>query len=228
MTNVDYSSNANQRTPCVLVLDVSGSMETLGSSGKTRIQALNEGVAMLERSLREDDTAISRVQLAIVSVGGPANDADVMMDWTDAVNFKAFPLRTGGSTPLGKGVQVALQLIEEAKENFRDAGINYTRPWMMIISDGEPTDDRNLWTSAARESREAEAAKKVEVFCIGVEGANLSVLGELGAKPALMLDGLKFKELFLWLSSSLSAASRSRPGDTLQLADTGVWRNVRM
>jgi len=228
MSDVDYSSNANQRTPCLPVLDVSGSMETVGPSGKTRIQALNEGLALLEKSLKEDDMAISRVQLAIVSVGGPNNDADVMMDWTDVVNFKAFPLRTGGSTPLGKGVQVGLQLIEEAKDNLRDAGINYTRPWMMIISDGEPTDDKAVWASAARESRAAEATKKVEVFCIGVEGANLSILGELGTKPALMLEGIKFKELFVWLSNSLSAASRSRPGDTLALADTGVWRNVRM
>ena len=66
MTTVDYSGNPNQRTPCVLVLDASGSMDTQGSNGKTRIEALNEGVRVLEKSLRADDTAITRVQLAIV------------------------------------------------------------------------------------------------------------------------------------------------------------------
>ena len=228
MSTVDYSSNPNQRTPCVLILDASGSMETVGPSGKTRIQALNEGIKVLEQSLREDDTALTRVQLAIITVGGPANDADIMMDWTDASNFIAFPLRSGGTTPLGKGVQLGLSLIEQGKQNLKASGISYTRPWMMIISDGEPTDDKTLWANAAKECKAAEASKKVEIFSIGVEGANLAQLGELGVKPPLMLDGIKFRELFVWLSSSLSAASRSRPGDSLQLPSTDVWRNVGM
>lgn len=118
MNSVDYSANPNQRTPCVLVLDASGSMDTVGPSGKTRIQALNEGIQALEKSLKEDDTALTRVQLAIVSVGGPANDADIMMDWTDAMNFQSFPLSTGGATPLGKGIQVALALIEHCAKSF--------------------------------------------------------------------------------------------------------------
>lgn len=228
MNSVDYSSNPNQRTPCVLVLDASGSMDAVGPSGKTRIQALNEGIQALEKSLKEDDTALTRVQMAIVSVGGPADDADIMMDWTDVMNFQSFPLRTGGTTPLGKGIQVGLALIEQGKQNLKHAGISYTRPWMMVISDGDPTDDQSVWAAAAQECKAAELAKKVEVFCIGVEGANLHTLGELSVKPPLMLDGVKFRELFVWLSSSLSAASRSRPGDSLQLPSTDVWRNVGM
>lgn len=227
MSTVDYSS-PNQRTPCVLILDASGSMNSVGPSGKTKIQALNEGIKALEKALREDDMALTRVQLAIVSVGGPANDADIMMDWTDAINFQAFPLTTGGATPLGKGLQLGLDLIEQGKQNLRSAGISYTRPWMMVITDGDPTDDRTFWLNAARECKAAEAAKKVEVFCIGVEGANLQTLSDLSSKPPLMLDGVKFRELFVWLSSSLSAASRSRPGDTMQLPSTDVWRNVGM
>ena len=226
MPTVDYNGNPNQRTPCVLVLDASGSMETMGSSGKSRIQALNEGVRVLEQALREDDAAFTRVQLAIVSVGGPANEAEVMMDWTDVENFQAFPLRSGGTTPLGKGLQLGLDLVEEGKQNLKAAGISYTRPWMMVITDGDPTDDSILWATAAKACKSAEAAKRVEIFCIGVEGANLQTLSEISTKPPLMLDGIKFRELFIWLSSSLSAASRSRPGDNLTLPSTDVWRNV--
>jgi uncharacterized protein YegL len=226
MNAVDYSSNPNQRTPCLLVLDASGSMDTIGASGKSRIQALNEGIKALEKSLRDDDTALTRVQLAIVSVGGPTNDAEIMMDWTDANNFQAFPLTTGGATPLGKGIDLALGMIEDGKLQLKQAGISYTRPWMMVISDGEPTDDRSAWNTATQLCKAAEIDKKVEVFCIGVEGANLKTLGELCLKPPLMLDGVKFKELFVWLSSSLSAASRSRPGASLELPSTDVWRNV--
>jgi len=48
MHTVDYTSNPNQRTPCLLILDASGSMDTVGASGKSRIQALNEGIKALE------------------------------------------------------------------------------------------------------------------------------------------------------------------------------------
>ena len=40
MTEVDYIRNPTQRTPCVLVLDASHSMQAMGPSGKTSIAAL--------------------------------------------------------------------------------------------------------------------------------------------------------------------------------------------
>ena len=228
MDQVDFSANPNQRTPCVLVLDASSSMETQGPSGKTRIQALNDGLKVLEKHLREDDTAITRVQLAIVSVGGLNNDAEIMMDWTDAINFSAFPLKTGGATPLGRGIQIALDLIEECKSEMNSVGISYTRPWLMVISDGMPTDGPAQWTEAAKECQEAEERRKAEIFAIGVEGASMDILDQISTKPPLMLDGVKFNELFVWLSASLSVASHSRPGDDLQLPSTDPWRNVKV
>jgi uncharacterized protein YegL len=223
---VDYSGNPNQRTPCILILDASGSMNTPGSKGKTRISELNEGIQILEKALKSDDAAISRVQLGIVTIGGPSNAAEVLMDWTDVENFEAFHLTADGSTPLGYGVRLGLEMIDQIKKDLRNNGINYTRPWMMIITDGEPTDSAADWAAAAQECKAAEQAKKVEVFTIGVDGANIATLAQLSARPPVMLDGLKFKELFLWLSSSLSAASRSRPGDALALPSLDPWRNV--
>ncbi len=219
-------SNPNQRTPCVLVLDASGSMNTRTSTGRTRLEELNAGIQAFESALRSDDAALGRVQVAIVIVGGPADTADVMMDWTDAVNFSAFPLKSGGQTPLGKGVVIALDLVEHVKRNLNAAGISYTRPWIMIVSDGGPTDQANDWAEAVRAARAAELTKKAEIFSIGVEGADLAKLGELAARPPIKLAGMKFKELFVWLSSSLSAASRSRPGEAYALPPTDPWKNV--
>ena len=182
---IDYSENPNQRTPCVLVLDTSGSMQTTTSKGVTRIGALNEGIKLLEQSLNEDSTALVRVQLAIVTVGGPQNDADLMMDWTDAVNFQAFPLKADGATPLGRGLRIGLQIVDQVKANLNQAGISYTRPWMIVISDGEPTDSNEEWSAAIRECKEAESSRKVEIFTIGVEDANMSKLSEISTKPPL-------------------------------------------
>lgn len=222
----DYINNPNQRTPCVLVLDVSASMNERTPTGRSRIQELSAGLSLLQEALHEDSTALVRVQLAVVSVGGPRNQAEVMMDWTDATHFHAFDLRADGLTPLGNGLRLGLELIEHAKQNIKASGVSYTRPWMMVISDGAPSDSQHDWNHAALSCRQAEEENKVEIFSIGVDGADLNKMSEFSKRPPLVLADMKFRELFVWLSASLSAASRSRPGDQVSLPPTDPWRNV--
>lgn len=222
------TNNPNQRTPCVLILDASGSMDILTNTGKSRIDELNAGLQSLREAIQADDAAYSRVTLSIVMVGGPRSSAELLMDWTDAEDFETFKMNAGGGTPLGDGMLLGLKLVEEAKTELKSAGISYTRPWIIVISDGEPTDDRDVWSKAVLETQKAESERKVEVFVIGVQGAKLETLGKLSRRPAIALEGVKFKELFVWLSDSLSAASRSRPGDDILLPSSDPWRNVGM
>jgi len=218
--------NPNQRTPCVLVLDASGSMDTVTPTGRSRMEELNAGLEALQEAIRSDDAAYSRVCIAIVVVGGQRSAAELMLDWTDAESFETFKMSAGGGTPLGAGMLMALELVEEAKRELRSAGITYTRPWIIAISDGEPTDDPSLWSKAISETQKAELDRKAEVFVVGVQGANLETLGKLSNRPAIALEGIKFKELFVWLSDSLAAASRSRAGENVQLPSADPWRNV--
>jgi uncharacterized protein YegL len=222
----DYINNPNQRTPCVLVLDVSASMNEKTPTGRSRIQELSAGLVSLQDALTEDSTALVRVQLAIVSVGGPRDQAEVMMDWTDATHFHAFDLRADGLTPLGNGLRLGLDLIQHAKQDLKASGVSYTRPWMMVISDGAPSDSQHDWSQAVLECHRAEKENKVEIFSIGVDGADLSKMSEFSKRPPLILANMRFRELFVWLSASLSAASRSRPGDQVSLPPTDPWRNV--
>jgi|EndMetStandDraft_4_1072995.scaffolds.fasta_scaffold00081_20 uncharacterized protein YegL len=222
--------NPNQRTPCLLVLDASASMTEKTSKGTTRIDELNRGLAALEQELHADPTARTRVQLAVVCVGGPAgNDqADVMLDWTDASAFRAFELTADANTPLAKGLMVALRLIEEQKQAYRSHGINYTRPWVMVITDGAPTDSDADWQAAALACRAAEGARKCVIYPVGVEGVNAAKLQEISTTQVLLLDQVKFVELFRWLSASLSTTSRSAQGTTVQLPSTDAWSSVKL
>lgn len=220
--------NPNQRTPCLLVLDSSGSMEVKTSKRTTRIDELNTGLSVLEEELKKDPTARTRVQLAIVCVGGAAGEADIMLDWTDANDFSAFDLVAGGTTPLGKGLNLALQLVESQKQAYKTKGISYTRPWIMVISDGEPTDSPSEWQLAVDACRAAEGKKRCVIYPIGVEGVNVAKLQEISTTPVLLLNEVKFIELFQWLSASLSSASRSAENDTVQLPSTSPWVAVQM
>jgi len=216
----DYLSNASQRTPCVLVLDASMSMD-----GEA-IKQLNEGLKALEFSLKEDITARMRVQLSIVRVGGPGTPegACLLQNWTDAADFEAFDLATDGLTPLGAGMKMALNLIEEQKNQYRENSIDFTRPWIFLITDGMPTDEN--WQQVAKDCKQAEADKKCMIFPIGVNNADTELLSLFSATLPKKIAGLKFIELFQWLSASLGSASRSAPGETVQVAPIDAWAAI--
>jgi uncharacterized protein YegL len=218
--DVQLIDNSEQRTPLALVLDCSGSM-----SGEP-IAQLNQGLALLEQELKGDTIAAKRVRLLVVKFGG-YDDAQIAGEWIDAMEFVAPTLDANGTTPTGAAVDLALAKIEEEKQRFKQAGVAYTRPWLFLMSDGEPTDD---WQAAAGRCRQAEQAHKVAVFPIAVgEDANAATLGEFSGKGTAAvkrLHGLKFRELFLWLSASMKVVSQSRPGGQVQLPTTDNWSNA--
>jgi uncharacterized protein YegL len=60
-----------------------------------------------------------------------------------------------------------------------------------------------------------------------VEGANMDVLGQISVREPLKLQGLKFRELFQWLSASMKAVSRSSPdAGALKLDAPTGWAEV--
>jgi uncharacterized protein YegL len=226
--DIDFAvENTNQRTPCILVLDASGSMQE-ACQGGTRIGQLNAGLVALQKELMDDPTARSRVQLALVVVGGPSSEAEILMNWTEAREFQPIPINADGTTALGRGLIVALDAVEQLKDILRQHGISYTRPWMIVITDGEATDPDNVWQDAIQRCRDAEFQRKVQIWPIAVEGANISKLQEISNTPVKSLNGLKFPELFQWQSASLAAVTRSRPGDSLQLPSADPWSSVKM
>jgi uncharacterized protein YegL len=54
---------------------------------------------------------------------------------------------------------------------------------------------------------------------VGVEGASFDILKQISVGEPIALKGLRFRDLFAWLSSSLSAVSQSNPGDEVKLAN---------
>lgn len=219
-----YHNNPSQRTPCMLVLDASGSMSgTIAGSQRTRIDELNQGLVLLQQALIDDETAAMRVQVSIVCVGGPSNDAELLLNWTDAVHFNPPTLCAGGATPLGHGMRLALHHVEQHKLMLKQLGVGYTRPWIMVISDGEPTDQPAVWQGVVEECKAAQANKSCVIFPIGVEDAKLEVLQQLSSTRAARLHSAHFREYFQWLSASLSSVSRSQSGDSVALPATDPW-----
>src|SRR5262249_46466630 len=108
---------------------------------------------------------------------------------------------------------------------YKHYGITYNRPWLFLITDGAPTDD---WTQIAEECRRQEQASKFVFYGIGVGDADMQILSRFSAaRPPLKLAGLKFRELFCWLSQSAIGGSRQSPGSTVQMAGSlSDWAEV--
>jgi len=217
--DVALIDNSDERAPLVLVLDCSGSM-----LDDNKIGLLNDGLKTLEKELKADPIAARCGRVLVISFGGD-NDVELMGDWTDAMDFTPPDLKAGGMTPMGAAMRCALDEIESQKSQMRSAGVSYKRPIIMLLSDGEPTDD---WQQVAADCKSAEAQHKVNVMAIGIgDQANRDILGAFSNKGALNMKGLKFKELFIWLSRSIQAVSRAATGGTVQLNPVDSWAQIQ-
>jgi uncharacterized protein YegL len=216
--DVALIDNSDERAPLVLVLDCSGSMQE-----QNKIQLLNEGLKTLAADLKADPIAARCGRVLVISLGGDSN-VEIMGDWTDAMDFTPPELLAGGLTPLGAAMRCALDEVESQKNQMRASGVSYKRPIIMLLSDGESTDD---WRQVAAECKSAESAHKVNIMAIGIgDQANKETLGQFSNKGALSLSGLKFKELFIWLSRSIRAVSRAPSGGTVQLNPVDSWAKL--
>jgi uncharacterized protein YegL len=200
----EFTDNPQQRCPCLLLLDTSGSME-----GRP-MEQLNEGIRTFKEELMADSLAAKRVEVSILTFGPPRS----LGPFQTAETFTPPHLATTGDTPMGAAILQGIAMIEDRKTTYQDHGIPYNRPWVFLITDGAPTDDVTL---ASRMLREGVERKKFAFFAVGVEGADMATLSRISPRQPQKLQGLKFRELFQWLSNSLGTASRSSP-DTERLA----------
>lgn len=214
----DLVENPTARVPICLVLDVSGSM-----SGAP-IDELNKGVKLFFDAIKADEVAQYAAEICVVTFG---SSVEKVLDFMSVERQFVPTLDTSGSTPMGAGVTMGLDLLEARKEDYKRAGVDYYQPWMVVMTDGEPTDDI---TGAAVRISSLVAAKKLTVFPIAIgDSANLTTLGKLSpTRPPLRLHGLNFKEFFTWLSRSVSRVSQSMPGESVELDVAGIqaWGKV--
>lgn len=214
---VEFANNPEPRCPVVLLLDTSISM--FGE----RIEQLNSGVATFKEEVGKDSKASLRVEVAIVTFN---SSVQVTQDFITIEQFSPPHFSANGSTSMGEGILKAIDLVETRKVTYKEYAIPYYQPWVFLITDGTPTDE---WKEAACQVKEVVAARKLSFFAVGVQDADMDVLKQIASSkiPPVMLDGLKFQELFRWLSASVKRVSSNKVGTKeVELPSIAGWARI--
>ena len=215
----DLVNNPTARVPVCLCLDVSGSM-----SGE-KISELNQGINLFYNAIKDDEVALYSAEISIVTFG---TTASCVRDFSSLeLQPNAPHLVAWGPTPMGEAVNLAIDLLEKRKNEYKEKGVDYYQPWLVLMTDGEPTDNIS---EAVSKVVNLVNNKKLTVFPIGIgRDANMTTLASFSPNRApLRLQGLKFKEFFTWLSQSVSRVSQSTPGETIKLDVEGLkgWGEI--
>jgi uncharacterized protein YegL len=210
LADVELAENPEPRCACLLLLDTSYSM-----NGEA-IRELNNGLAGFKDELAADELAAKRVEVSVITFGPP----QLVCDFTEANAFQPPALTASGDTPMGAAIAMGLDQLEQRKKEYDAAGITRFRPWVFLITDGAPTDS---WAGAAQRVHDGEARGAFSFYAVGVQGADFEKLNAIAPpnRPAAKLDGLRFRDLFSWLSKSMHSVSRSTPGTAVNLSTPG-------
>ena len=189
-------------------------------SGEPIIE-LNQGVKLFFESIKADEIAQWAADICVVEFNDIARK---VLDF-DCVHKQTVPnLSAFGYTAMAQGVNTALDLLEQRKKEFEKFGVDYYQPWMVLMTDGEPTDSTLDVDMAAKRTCELIENKKLTIFPIGIgQDANMDQLKKFSPKrPPLRLKGLNFSDFFEWLSASVQRVSQSTPGEKIELDFEGI------
>lgn len=240
----DLENNPTPRVPVCLCLDTSGSMgrivrgevqdtgRTIYKDGQTwnvvtggvsAIDDLTEGINQFFEAIRSDEVAIYSAEICVITFGGTKAELISPFETVDQKE-ESFSLIADGDTYMGEAVNMALDCLEKRKQEYKDKGIDYFQPWLVIMTDGTPNGSPRELDLAISRTQKLVNDRKLTVFPLGVgPEADMTVLSKFSPRRSpLKIKETKYKEFFEWLSQSVVTTSQSMPGETQTLDVEGI------
>jgi uncharacterized protein YegL len=218
---MEQPRNKDQKCPVVLVLDTSGSM-----AGQP-IEELNNALVKLKEDILCDPILTQRLEVGIVAFDDDARVERVIDLVT--VDTEMPPLAVGGMTNLVSGMNKAIELVEERKSFYKANGEQYYRPFIVLFTDGAPSNAPEEVEQLDLTIQQMSDNKKFVFIPFGVEGADMQLLAKLAVQTAderlsnkarawQMKDITKFAEIFAFVSSSISQVMNQGGAVSAQLS----------
>lgn len=161
----NFATQSARPLPVVILADTSGSMSVDG-----KIESLNLALKEMLATFKNESRLRVEIQVAIITFGSSANifqpltPAHTLPEWQD---FSA-----AGSTPLGGACRLAQELIEDKSQIFSRA----YKPVIILLSDGQPTDD---YEQSFQNLINSERAKKATRLAMAIgNDADIQLLAD--------------------------------------------------
>lgn len=200
-----------------------------GSMRGSKLDTLNKGVRDFFTQIQTADgvpeSLIDQLEIAIMQYDEAVT---ILRDPKLLEDGELPPTLTerGSVTETVVAIEEAIKLVEDRKAFYKSTGQTYYRPWIILMTDGEPYGKRdseeeiNAISERVKRESDPKTGKKYMMMGIGVgEEANMQVLSKMTGGRAMPLDGLKFGEFFSWLSCSMGTLSTSKEGETVNISE---------
>ncbi len=212
----ESAPNAETKCLCVLVVDVSGSMEPcIGELN----DALKQFFKDIEYSIGLQESTKDQLEICIY-----AFDEEVMIKRNpcllDVGEVPPILKERGSTTESVAALKAAIQMVEDRKDFYKETGQPYYRPWIIFMTDGEPYPFReNEISEIEAKIKSDENQKKYRIMGLGV-GDDISekTLKRLTNNNARKLKGTNFGAFFSWLSNSVGIITSSKPGQKVDIS----------
>ncbi len=192
-----FGGNSDAKLALAFLLDCSGSMagEPIGQ--------VNQGIQSFINFIKTNRIARHRLDTTIISFGETVTVEQENVSTEDLV---APQLQAEGGTPMGEAILAALEILEHQKQYYKAEDIEYIKSIIICLTDGQPTDEETF-KEATTELLIAEAQDEVSFYCIGCNGADISVMKNMQTKhEPLSMSNLDIEKFFKLVSLVVSGS----------------------
>ena len=211
----NFTIQAARPLPVIILADTSGSMSVEG-----KIQALNLAVGEMIEAFKEENDLRAEIHVSVITFGGTVQ---VHLPLGRAAEASWSDLAANGGTPMGSAFELARTLVEDPNTVPARA----YRPTLVLLSDGQPTDEWKQPLDALLKSERGGKAFRM-ALAIGADADN-GVLQEFLADPEARVyradEARQIRKFFQLVTMSVSARSRSaNPNVAVATVDlNGGW-----
>jgi uncharacterized protein YegL len=204
----DFSIATARMMPVLILADVSGSMATYG-----KLAALNRAIREMVAIFADEQDVRADIHVAVITFGG--SGANLHQPLQPASQIQWTDMDAKGPTPMGAAFELATQLLED-KVIIPSRSYH---PNLILISDGQPTDERGRisdnWKEPLQRLLSSERASKALRFAMGIgpdaDEATLKAFltGQHPEIPVFRSDETGIQKFFRWVTVTVTSRSKS-------------------
>lgn len=176
------------RCPAVIILDTSSSML------QDYLQKLTEGLETFQQAITTKSSMNSCIEVTTITCGG---SVEIVQSFTDDKNFIVPKLELKGNAEITQGIEQSLEILEARKKIYSNTNLNYSTPWIFLITGSIPHDN---YQETAEKVQKAIEEKQINFIVISIQENNKEILSKI-TPNYFLLEDLKFKPVFYWMAN---------------------------